>query len=135
MKIITEGNWEFETTTKELLQGVDNVRPDVMITIINDLGQEIYRGEAKDAASVIGTLPAGMRRTVQDGKTYTTRIGSPSWIKEEPTGTDALPQYLQAKAAQVLDLAHNGHLTGTIAHSTKLNFAQVNRILRAAGLK
>jgi hypothetical protein len=53
----------------------------------------------------------------------------------EATGTDALPQYLQSKVARVLDLAHKGHLMGTIAHATKLSPNQVARILRVTRQK
>jgi hypothetical protein len=47
--------------------------------------------------------------------------------------TETLPFYLVSKASKVLDLAHNGHTMGTIAHDTKLSIPQIARILRAYG--
>jgi hypothetical protein len=53
--------------------------------------------------------------------------------KIEANETETLPLYLVSKAAKVLDLAHNGHTMGTIAHDTKLSIPQIARILRAYG--
>lgn len=82
--VFTEGNGEYKFEVIDA-QALDIFHADAYITISNGAGEHIYRGEVKDALVALSGLPAGMRRSVQGDKTYTTYIGAPSWIANEAT--------------------------------------------------